>query len=165
MASDWSPHLALSHRWSRKLRQAMARMLRRALARSGLARASVETLAEGESLSTPGFDCTTAWRYRPPAAATPQAAVGDGILARIAPMGDAVLAWLDPWAEQLDSEEANASYHRSILAATMQDPTPQGYLGIEDRRKRNRHVHARLLPIAEQLAACFGLQRARYDDI
>ena len=37
--------------------------------------------------------------------------------------------------------------------------TPQGYLGIEARRKRDARVRALLLPIAEQLAACFGLQR------
>ena len=41
--------------------------------------------------------------------------------------------------------------------------TPQGYLGIEARRKRDARVRALLLPIAEQLAACFGLQRAQRD--
>ena len=43
--------------------------------------------------------------------------------------------------------------------------TPQRYLGIGVRRKRNSRVCALLLPIAEQLAACFGLQRAQRDDI
>ena len=42
--------------------------------------------------------------------------------------------------------------------------TPQGYLGIEARRKRDARVRALLLPIAEQLAACFGLQRTQRDD-
>ena len=49
------------------------------------------------------------------------------------------------------------------LGLTRRPPTAQGYLRIEARRARDARVHALLLPIAERLALCFGLQRTQRD--
>ena len=162
MASEWSPRLALSHRWGRKLRRALARMLR-----------SPPSRGVGERLSTPGVDSTTAATGRPctaaaAAAATPTAAIADRMIAWFAAACDGVLAWLAAWAEHLEAADAPLAECLRLperLRKTRDPPTPQGYVGIEARRRRDARVRALLLPIAEQLAACFGLQRAQRDDI
>ena len=105
---------------------------------------------------TPGVDSTTAATGRPctaaaAAAATPTwfAAACDGVLA---------------WAEHLEPEAADAPLAER-LRKTRDLPTPQGYVRIDARRRRDARVKELLLPIAEQLATCFGLQRAQRDDI
>ena len=166
MASEWSPRLALSHRWGRKLRRALARMLRSLLELTPL-RMRLSTPLRVR-LSTPGVDSTTAATGRPctaaAAAATPTAAIADRMVAWFAAACDGVLAWLAAWAEHLEPEAADAPLAER-LRKTRDPPTPQGYVGIDARRRRDARVKTLLLPIAEQLAACFGLQRAQRDDI
>ena len=49
------------------------------------------------------------------------------------------------------------------LSRIMRPPAPQGYLSADARRARNARIHALLLPIADQLATCFGLQKTQQD--
>ena len=143
LTSEWSPRLALFRRWGRKLRRAVARLLR-----------SPHSRGVGVRLSTPGVDIDTA-AAGPCTAATAAAAAGDGVFAQLA-----------AWAEFLEPGAAEApATLADRLALTRHPPTPQGYVAIDARRTRDARVHALLLPIAEQLAACFGLQRAQRDDI
>ena len=169
MASEWSPRLALSHRWGRKLRRALARLLRSPPSRTTSPGVDHRGVAVERRLSTPGVDSTTAATGRPctaaaAAAATPTAAIADRMIAWFAAACDGVLAWLAAWAEHLEPEAADAPLAER-LRKTRDPPTPQGYVGIDARRRHDARVKKLLLPIAEQLAACFGLQRAQRDDI
>ena len=148
MASEWAPRLALSHRYGRKLRRALLRPL--------------HSRDAGGRLSTPGIEIDTAatgpCTAAAATAAAPTVAVDDGVLSHESSLT------LAAWADRLEPGAANApALLADCLALTRQPPTPQGYLGIEARRKRDARVRALLLPIAEQLAACFGLQRAQRD--
>ena len=150
MASEWAPRLALSHRWGKRLRRALPRMLRAPPSRGA-----------GGRLSTPGVEIDTA-ATGPCTAPAAAAAAAAGTAA----VSDDLLAQLAAWGERLSSESAETPTPLAdCLALTRQPPTPQGYLRIDARRRRDARVHALLLPIAEQLAACFGLQRAQRDDV
>ena len=173
MASEWSPRLALSHRWGRKLRRALARLLRSPPSRTTSPGVDHRGVAVERRLSTPGVDSTTAATGRPctaaaAAAATPTAAIADRMIAWFAAACDGVLAWLAAWAEHLEAADAPLAECLRLperLRKTRDPPTPQGYVGIDARRRHDARVKKLLLPIAEQLAACFGLQRAQRDDI